>query len=315
MFNADQKIKFLQHSFSSISSYNSAEYLFNEVEPFEEKLNKDICTMSETELHPILSELMSLRRNSQQRKLAMLIRYCNWCVAQNIPNAVNNVISFSDDANDKLRDMMVGDPAELNLYLDIMFPSGDGDRIDCIYRCYCWMAFMGIDEKDILSIKISDVDLDNFTVNYKDLILPIYREAFSCFRQAVKATQFSTYHPNYPDKPVIRQRISGDELIRGVKATPDINTFRSTITHRNKAANKRGETNKKLSFKRIRLSGLFYETLMLERRGISPDFRAVAELDIVDKNYTGRSYTENRLRLTKSYAEDYDRWKLVFWNI
>lgn len=313
MYNSGHKTKFISTIMSG-TNRQIAEKIFIKTEAAESELNKDLYLFSDDEIRSIISEILPARKEGQTSRIKILFDYFDFSrLVTGLVIPEHDLLKY-DSLNEKFAATMVDGPDGLARYLESVFPSGEGNRIDCIYKCYCWLAFMGVNEEDALDIKVSDVELDYLDVLYKGAALPIYREAYMDFRRAVTSTEFVTFHPLYPDKPNIRQRIPGDGLLRGVKAVPNTSTFRSTLTHRGQEAFNSGKTDKKLSYQRIRLSGLYYETFMLERRGVVPDFRSEAETEILRK---GKEY--NRLndyirQSAKRYLDDYYRWKLIFWN-
>lgn len=313
MYNPDHKTRFI----STIHSLNArliAEVIFEKTEVAETSIGKDLYLFSQDELSTLINDVLPPRKAGQTAYVKVLNDYFEWSesvISSKLPE--RNLLVF-DETNSRFKQTMVDGPDGMLTYLNAVFPNAEGNRIDCIYRCYCWLAFIGIPEDYAQKIKISDVDFDYLCVMYQGAALPIYREAYTDFRRAVNLKEFVSYHPLYPDKPTIRARVSGDELLRGIKSVSDTSTLRAVITHKGLDAFKQGKTDKKLSYQRLRLSGLFYETYMLERKGIAPDFTPMAELECIEKGFSKERFANNRWRMAKSYLDDYYRWKLIFWN-
>lgn len=152
------------------------------------------------------------------------------------------------------------------------------------------------------------------SISYKDTNIPIYREAIPAFRNVVSLTDFLYKHPNYT-KTIRRDRVSGDNIIRGIKAETKAFTMRVTLSKRNIKAIEEGRTDLKLSFYRVRMSGLFFRTYEQERAGMPVNFSEAAMRLMADKKYSvnGRVKLEHiRNRIERDYMEDYQRWKLAF---
>ena len=209
---------------------------------------------------------------------------------------------------------MVSGPLHLQKYLDSIFDPEEEETIDNLYRCYFWMAFGGIDEEDTILIKTEDVDLENMEIRYKSVSVPIYRDALPAFRNAITLNSFLYKHPKY-SKLIRRERIPGDTIMRGIKATTKTFTMRTTLSKRNIKAIEEGKTDLQLSFYRVRMSGLFYRTYEIERAGGTVDFSDAALRLMDGKTYSlsGREKIEHKQRrIERDYFEDYQRWKLAF---
>ena len=163
-------------------------------------------------------------------------------------------------------------------------------------------------------VKTEDVDLSQMLIRYKTTSVPIYREAIPAFKNAVTLTNFLYKHPNYT-KPIRRDRVPGDTIMRGLKATTKTFTMRTTISKRNISAIEDGLTELQLSFYRVRMSGLFYRTYEMERAGIPVTFSEAALRVMDGKTYalSGREkIIHKQNRIERDYFDDYQRWKLAF---
>lgn len=203
---------------------------------------------------------------------------------------------------DKVRKQMVTSPLHLQRYLNEVFdPEGD-ETIDNLYRCYYWMAFSGIREEDTLSITASDVDFMDMSIRYGENCVPLYRESLPAFHNAVELPGFLYKHPNYA-KEIRRDRVPGDTIMRGVRATTKTMSIRSMLSHRSAAALQDGKTKQQLSFYRVWMSGLFYRMYERERAGIPVDFSDAA-VDFMSGGHmlskAGSSWSTNKTKLKKT---------------
>jgi len=314
VYNEEQKIKFIRSYTSSIHTSNVATTVFNAFEEYELGWQADLCTRSSAELQPAIDELVGLRSKSRWMTLSILKEYVKWCIAMKVPGATDGMLHIEVVGIDKIRQQMVASPLHLQRYLDQVFDKESVETIDNIYRCYYWMAYGGIREEDTLAIKTDDVDFGQMIIHYKETSVPIYREALPAFKNAVSLPSFRYNHPNY-SKPIYRDRVAGNTIMRGIKATTKTMTIRSSLSRRSADAVKAGKTDQQLSFYRIWLSGLFYRVYEQERAGIPANFSNAAVSYMEGKTYTlyGREKIEHRQnRIERDYMEDYQRWKLAF---
>ena len=114
---------------------------------------------------------------------------------------------------------------------------------------------------------------------------------------------------------ITRDRVSGDTLMRGIRAVKKTATLRSILSKKSAKAIEDGLTQQQLSFYRVWMSGLFYRMYDRERAGIPVDFSEAATDFVADRTYVlnGRIKLEHKQnRIEKNYMEEYQRWKLAF---
>lgn len=314
MYNEEMKSRFIREYTGSLNTANVATTIFNAMEEHEKKWSADLCTRSSEELQPVITEIAGLRSRSKWMALTILKEYVKWCIAMQVPGACDGMLQIQTVGLDKVKHQMVSSPLHLQKFLDDVFDKESEETLDNIYRCYFWMAYGGIDEEDTILIQNEQVDFGQMVIYYKTTNIPIYREALPAFRNAVSLSSFLYKHPNY-SKPVRRDRVPGDTLMRGIRATTKTFTMRTTLSKRNIKAIEDGLTDLQLSFYRVRMSGLFYRVYEMERAGIPTSFSEAALRVMDGKTYTlhGREKLEHRQnKIERSYLEDYQRWKLAF---
>ncbi len=314
MYNEELKTKFIRSYTQSIHTANVATTIFTVMSVYEEGWQADLCTKSAEELQPVIDEIMALRSRSQWMAMTILKEYVKWCILMKVPGACKGMLNITAVGLDKVRRQMVSSPLHLQRYLDSLFDREQEETVDNIYRCYYWMAFGGIKEEDTLLIKASDVDFSEMCVRYKNTDIPIYREALPAFHNTAELTSFLYKHPHYT-KPIRRNRIEGDILMRGIKANTKILTIRAVLSKRSKFAVEQRKTDLQLSFYRVWMSGLFYRMYERERAGIPVDFSEAAANFMEGKTYhvTGRIKVKHKQnQKERDYMEDYQRWKLAF---
>lgn len=315
MYNEELKTKFVRGYTNSISTAEVCQTIFNAFEQYEVGWGADLCTRSTEELQPVIDSLVGFRARSKWMRLIILKDYVKWCIGMKVPGACDGMLKIETIGLEKVKHQTVASPLHLQRYLDSICEPESEETTDNIYRCFYWLAYGGVAEEDILSIKCSDVDLNNMVVRYNNTEVPIYREALPAFKNCVNLTQFVYKHPNY-DKLVYKDRADGDTLVRGIRSAPSIKAMRVELSRRSRAKMDEGKTDLKLSYFRVWISGLFYRMYERERAGMPVDFSASAAQFMEGKTYKldrGRNTPEAKKRqLARDYLEDYERWKLAF---
>lgn len=315
MYNKELKTRFVQGYTNSIKTEEFCRTIFEMFEKYELKWGADLCTRSADELQPVVDSLVGFRSRSKWVWLIILKDYVKWCIGMKVPGACNGMLKVETIGLDKLKHQTVASPLHLQNYLNDICEDETEETTDNIYRCFYWLAYGGVAEEDILNIKCSDVDFNAMVVRYNNTEVPIYREAIPAFRNCVNLTQFVYKHPNY-DKLVYKDRADGDTLIRGIRSAPSVKAMRVELSRRSRKKMDDGETDLKLSYFRVWISGLFYRMYERERAGMPVDFSGAAAQFMEGRTYkldSGRNTQEAKKRqLTKDYLEDYERWKLAF---
>lgn len=315
MFNYDLKSEFVQCYTDSIPTAKLCYDVFTAIEKYEISQNADICTMTKEELRHIIDDVAGIRARSRWSRISILREYAKWCIKNKVPGACDGILHTEALGLRKIKQQMVSSPLHLQRYLDSICEPESENTVDNIYRCFYWLAYGGVDEKDILDIKCSDIDLINMSVHYKNTEIPIYRESLPAFKNCMYLTQFAYHHPNYSNT-ICRDRAGGDTLVRGIRNVPSVTAMRVELSRRAKAKVDEGKTDLRLSYFRVRMSGLFYRMYERERAGIPVDFSGTAAQFMEGKTYkleSGRNTPESKKhQLARDYLEDYERWKLAF---
>lgn len=314
MYNKELKTEFISWYSDSAATRNMCRVVFEKCSPFEEKFGGDICTMPEKVLTPILESLSGARGKSFIPRIVMLREYCSWCVTTGVQGSCRDILNVRISGLNKIAETMVSGPTHLQKCLnDICDPETD-NTIDCIYRCYYWLSFAGMREDDILRVCGKDIDFENMEAHFEGMDYPIYREAINAFRNAVFLREFVYTNPRYDN--IMRNRVDGDILMRGIRGTVTKDSMRVELSRRSRRALDAGVTDKRISHYKIWLSGLFYRMYENERAGYPVTFDGAAEAFMEGRIYkldSGRNTPEAKKRqIIKEFYDDYERWKLVF---
>ena len=304
MFNEERKLRFLK------TERQSKEYgisIFNTTEEAEVKYGKDLCELEATEIQWLFEEHFGFRKRAADSAAALMRAYAQWCKANGY-TVSNGVFEIVIDYKDKLRRKMVANPTQLEAILDDIFEPVDSRTVDCLYRCYLWMAFSGLRDYDSINVLVADIDLQNNLIHFGDSDYEIFNQSRSSFQMACEANSFVYIHNN-PRYETLRARSAGDRLLRGVRGDFKLATVRASVKHR------LTDHNYDLSYSRIRLSGLFYKAYEAERAGFQFDFNpfVIEQLESKTRSYT-QKYTKSKVAyaIRKDLLDDYARWKEAF---
>lgn len=322
MYNEALKERFIQ-TLNSASRRELTTVLFNTLEKYENDIGADICTWKAEDLRPVLSEIFGFRSVSKRTRLSVLRTYSKWCVEKGVPGATNAIFDIEDYSLDKLKRQMVANPMHLQRYLNVLFADESLQTVDCIYRCYCWLAYCGLKEEDVLSLTKDNVDMYERIIRFNDKEYMFYNEAVKTFKQCLELKEFRYIHPHYSDKAIYKDRASGNKLLRGIKEIEDIKVFRVEFSRRQGNPGKRKGTPSsdktlqlRLSYYRLGLSGLFYRQYEAERAGIPVDFMDAAFEFMEGKEYD-LSCSRNLIgakqrQVARDYMKDYISWKEAY---
>ncbi len=303
MYNEERKMRFLEEEYTSPVVGMS---IFTTSEPYEREAGKDLCELEAEILQDMTDHKFGIRTRTLESTIGIIRSYVTWCEKQGYPtcNGINEIEVRMDK---KMRRYMVASPKHLQAVLDEAFSPVDEQTVDCLYRCYIWMVYSGMLEDDALNVKTDEVKFYSMTIEHGGKSYEIYREAASAFHLACEAEEFKYKHPKYE---TMRKRYAGEYLMRGVRSEKiDVSTVRRLVAV---AFQPKGIS---LSYKRIRLSGIFYRAYELERMGSAVNFDKLAEEHAA---LAGGSYHRKKSKHQAKYtfksdlADDYANWKKIF---
>ena len=318
MYNEEIKKRYIQTTTRSKDTMKMYEFLFRATEPFEQEKDSDICTMSTEEAQIIVDKFSALRKYSMEKYVQLLSSYSKWCINNGVPNATNNIKNVRVSGLEAVRKGMVFSPYHLQLYLDSVFDDESLETYDNCLRCCYWLSFAGCFEEDIFKIKASDVDFNKMTISVGKeggyMIVKIPPEGLQAIRNCATLTQFRYQHSNYKED-IFRNRVAGDQLIRGVKEEALPTTVLTNISRKVSKAIKAGKTDSKIFLSRVWLSGHFYRKHSQEVSGMDYDFEDMAMAYLLKKKDECNEWPPPHKRIEKvaeKYEDDYLRWKLAF---
>lgn len=310
MYNREIKQRFINEFSTRESVRQVCTSLFNRVARYEEVWGADVCTMGAEDVQKIIDNESGFTTTSGKMPIYVLKRYLRWCVNNNVTGATLDALRIKPSIICAVRKSTVSGPAELQEYLDAVFSDENGGYVDNVFRCFFWLAFSGVFDRDISTIRMSDVSLTQRTIRLDGYSVSFPVEALLSMRSCVTAARFIVIPSGVSTKYI--SRAEGDMLLRRSKdVKPDIQGIRTIVAKKARAALSGGKTKKVLSYHRVWMSGLFYRKLEEEKFGLEISFRPEVEWMIsMDKDATDyQKSSENIRKLARNYMKDYLIWK------
>lgn len=284
--------------------------VFKSSYPYEQQAGVDLCDLPLDTLQKYVDENLGTGAASSVLLFSILQSYFDWCCRSGyIDNNTLNQVVIDYDA--KVKRYLVASPRHLNLILDQSFTPVEENRLDILYRCLIWLAFSGIRQTDVMSVKSRDIHFDTMTIEFGELVYELYREAIPALRAACEAETFvyTGTAPNGTKTNLNRKRNHNEYLFRSFKTekprlgTMLQQTFSCTRAH-----------GFDISYNRVYMSGLFYRAYENERAGLPPNFddevRYRVEKNAANKDRKALNASAYSARA--GLKKEYQQWKRAF---
>lgn len=283
-------------------------WMFERAEPLEEAASKDICQMNLEELTKVFKSISGNKAVSRITAKTALKTYCRWCISQGVEGANDLTDQLDMKDLEPYRKQMLANPQHMLKLLNEHFDDTSEGTIHIIYRAYLWMAYFGMFDDQAIDVKKSDVSLSRLIIKSGGEEFEICREAIPDFEWLVKKESFNYKHPLY-NNVIVRQRVPGDRLLRGVRGQT---TNKSIKAHISKRLTASPDDNNPPTISSIRLSGLYYRMMQREQIGIAPNFRPIVRRIIMHKNGGAEPAHPNIVAQARHMNRDYELWKEAF---
>lgn len=299
MYNNKQKRDFIEAS-EKYSAEKFSNWL-TQFASFEESWKMDLVLQSIEPLQGAFNQITKDFKPKQKSDfLAMLKDYREWYLAQDNKKAVcAGVLLLKNDKTEALRNKMVSSAKHLKMILDEVFELPEKGTLACIYRAYLWLAFAGVPRDEIMQITVDEVDFRAMKIHHSSVCYELSALGLEEFHQLCERDSFISFHKN-PDYEHVKQRISGNQLLRGTSEsslelkTPSIFVQRAFA-----------DTAYSLTYDNVALSGLYHRKFELERAGLPIDFREEVEANSNAKEEYIKTLVYHR-------KQRYAQWKEVF---
>ena len=209
MFNEERKALFISESLDEYLQ-KRVNRVFDTFEPYEKENNLDLCEMPIEMLQPVFDKIMTASVNGGTNYKAIIKKYTEWCSANGYKTS-GEYSKIKFHCADKVKNKMVGSASELKEVLDVKFRR-DNVSIFIIYKCFFWLAYMGISYKDSVRVRVQDVNFKNMTVTFDGAVYDIPEEAYEVFHNAC----FSENLVSHKSRSIAYlKRTDGDLVLRG----------------------------------------------------------------------------------------------------
>ena len=313
VYNEEQKLEFIREVLTSESSSSTALSLFRSIAPIEFERGADVSTFTGEELTKVLDTACGMRARSILPRKCMLQKYLRWCVEQGKPGAIDEMGSAVTLGTTPVLSGMMRNPAHLQRCLDAVFDPEQEETQDNIFRFFFWMAYGGMPEEKIIQMTKGNIRLEYMEAVSDGNVAEIYRPGLPAIKNCMDLTQFFYKNTGYADGGIYRDRVPGDQLMRGVRGTPSMINFRSQLSRKMALKQSGGLNTDGLTYSRVWLSGVFYRIHEAEEAGVKPDFHVIAMESPQGVKALASGDIRGKLRtleaIAGSYKKDYARWK------
>lgn len=311
MYQSELKARFIRQYTNSANTALRCESLFDIVESVESELGKDVCTMTDDEFSGVLSLVCGVKHSTGTRMSAFLRDYIKWCVDTDVSGANQDLLTVEFDQTDNMRDGMYKSPSHLQHVLDSLFyPVSEGTFHNAL-RCYIWLAYIGLQQKEIEIVEKTNVDFASNTVHSASGAHSIYMEAIPTFLSCVNETSFRYFHNKHGGLSP-RERADSALLLARTKSTVKSQELINSIC----AVTRAKESNASFRYDRLLLSGVFYRMYLRETEdGIPVDFHLFAQEFVLAKRMFKSSKYDESAEVRKTafmFKQDYAAWKVAF---
>lgn len=293
MYNEALKKRFISYADASKSKYNKERYywIFNTTEAFEYRMGKDLYDFADDEIGLVLRNGFS--ESSTLPILKKIKSYIEWA-NKSLETGIQDEPSVQDDVyEDYIRHTLVANPLQTKIYMDKIYGLATQYNLNNTFRCYLWMGFSGINEKDAMQVKGSDIDFLNACIYVNGKEYCLYPESIPEFKSCAFDDAFYIDTGMYEKK--LYPRAAGSKIIRWIK-TDDVKlkNVRDRVVRLCTDALNEGRCDFKFTYRRMVKSGELYRLYETE-----------CAMGTLPPKYI-LNHGVNRV--------DYENWKRVFHN-
>lgn len=296
MFNEEQKIAFIKDTAKSAAYQRNIALPLKLAEPFEQKWG-DISSWSKDQFEEFFKSRNYTSVSTMKSEVLTVRRYCAWCLEKGVIancSAINDIDTTEFVATDGAGAKMVESPSALANYLKDIFKQETVEN--SAFKFYYWCAFMGFFEEEVLHIGCDNVDFDNMVIRYGD-------EEYQIFDESADVI-----------KTLCEQNDGSVALLQ---------TFDTDITPNSLSRKMSGKIKggvKRLAFRNVRKSGVFYQTYRQELQGIPVRFDTEISRQLLRHEYSGwgdsalkqKTELHRKATLRNVLTQEYDAWKATF---
>lgn len=312
MYNQGIKGRFMWDCEDTIGrgspAYNAYRRLFELSSGLEEKFGKDLAAFSSDEFAMFEKLIAGNLRIAPMRYRASMLRYLDWCNSGRADINTSEGTAHILNELAEYKNTIVSGPVHLQVALDKIFDEESRHTIDVMYRCFLWMAFAGVRNKQFASaISVNDVDVGKRIFFYNGKEYPIYPQALEAFDLTKSSTAFVYEHPNYTCS---RDRVKSDRFLRGIKADAGSDWIMLAVRKKTGEAHLRNPEAKRLSYQSTMHSGIFYRQYEAEAAGMDVDFTYLLN----ESAYQDRAcFISRKSTINADLKDEYYVWKYLMY--
>lgn len=305
VFNEELKNEYLSY-LNNIGSQSVIKKVYNPLfkasEKYETKLTKDISEFSGDELNIFFSkEYKCLSKKTLLIKVSCVRRYAKWCKDNGLPVS-DECVNFTIDVIDSLKDTgnaYIKSPRDLAIKIGTNVPLtyDTKDRILVKVRAAIWLVYAGMRQHDVINIKRENIYIKEKFIKYKDKYYEIYPEMTEDIMRAYNIDSKACNGKDY--------------FIRRANSNPfTISSLMIYLSEQQKTLMK-GDF--KLTFEKVRMSGLYYRTYQREQLGCPADFSDEIVYRMEQSNRKSKdekmSYIQIKSCIKKGYQDYLKLWQ------
>lgn len=205
---------------------------------------------------------------------------------------------------------MVSSPKGLQSYMDAIFSPEEEQEVDNIYRCFYWLIYMGIPANEALSVRKSEVSIQDMLVRHNGEEIPLYKESVEAFENGISLVQFRTERISKKGKlfTAFIPRSESPYIISTMQRSRGAGLNVGYIMNNIRIRVKRlGNATGLISTRNMYMSGIFYRMLKQEKAGFPVRFDFLLE--------DGLPPTSEAAQVSQSrYKRDYETWKSSYYD-
>lgn len=318
LYNETQKTSFMNDIAGSPETIRNMTTLFTATAPYEARYGMDICSMGEKELQEVLDRVCGVQYRTRYNRLQILRRYAQWANEKELKGATDALIGSAEPGLSMVRETCINNPEHLQLCLDEVFDSEEEGTADNTFRCFFWLAYGGMSEETIHTVKAEDVDFEEMVVRHGNETAVLYRQALTAVERCASMSSFRYKNQAYVEAGDIwRSRCDGESILRGIRGSSSVTAWRAKLSRRMARAREKnaGIPQRRLTYGHVWTSGVFYRVRQAEIAGIRPDFLSVAMLsERGARAMSGDDIEHGRIMLRRAaieYERDYSNWKQI----
>lgn len=298
-YNSEQKLAFMA-SGRQKAKPGKLIRLFDAFAPYEELWGFDLVLQGIEPLQNAFDQITGeFSEAGRVEALTVLMAYREWYLeTSGKKDPCEGILLLNAEQAEDVRRKYVASQQHLRMVLDEVYDDPSENTLDCVFRGYFWLAFIGVPSSEIISITMDEVDFYTMQIHHKGIDYKLPQEGVAEFHKLCELTHFRSVHRN-PDYEHIKTRISGDELLRG---SAKVSLGKQYLN--DSACRKIVRSDYKLDFGDVFASGLFCRLFEFERLGRPIEFKGdVTKSDVVKHNAGAAPY---------KYKSRYMEWKEAF---